>query len=127
MRRYRVSAKPHPQFRGYRKGGIWFPNAPDYVELDENALTDAIRNCPLLLIEEVSDAETHDPTMGMADAQADATAVVEGASTMPQRGATRRARTAPKRARSHRRASRDNATPTRAASIGTLESLTEAR
>ncbi|MDW8106753.1 MAG: hypothetical protein RMK45_04645 [Armatimonadota bacterium] len=126
MRRYRVSAKPHPQFRGYRKGGIWFPNAPDYVELDADALTDAIRNCPLLLIEEVSDAEAHGSTMGVASAQADAAPVAGGARTAPKPTPTRRTRSAAGRARTHRRTGRDDAPPTHAASTGTLEPLMEA-
>jgi hypothetical protein len=66
MRRYRVSAVPHPVFRGYRKGGIWFPNAPAFVELDESALTDALRACPLLQIEEVLTHATDDSPLGVA-------------------------------------------------------------
>jgi hypothetical protein len=67
MRRYRVSAVPHPVFRGYRKGGVWFPNAPAFVALDESALTDAMRACPLLQIEEVDPDANDDSALGMAD------------------------------------------------------------
>ncbi len=90
MRRYRVSAKPHPVFRGYRLEGIWFPNAPDSVELRETELTDAIRQCPLLQIEEVQDDPTDDFTLGVACAQATAAGMAVRARAVPacdQRGA----------------------------------------
>ncbi|MCX7993837.1 MAG: hypothetical protein N2651_09235, partial [Fimbriimonadales bacterium] len=77
MRRYRVSAKPHPVFRGYRKGGVWFPNAPEYVLLGEPELTEAIRACPLLIIEEVSLDEANDTALGVGGVEAGTATVVE--------------------------------------------------
>jgi hypothetical protein len=53
VRVYRVSARPRNEFSGFWRGGILFPNAPDYIELTEEQLTDAIRNEPMLIVQKL--------------------------------------------------------------------------
>ncbi len=50
---YRVSAIPRQDFPGFWRSGIFFPNAPDYVELTEEQMTDAIRNESMLIVQAV--------------------------------------------------------------------------
>lgn len=51
--RYRISAAPRQNYLGFWRSGIFFPNAPAYVELDEEEITPAIRSEKMLIIQPV--------------------------------------------------------------------------
>ena len=54
--KYRVSAIIRSDFPGFRRDGYFFPNEPDFIALDE--VSEAIRQEPMLSIQEVADDNT---------------------------------------------------------------------
>lgn len=51
--RYRISARPRESYKGFWRAGIFFPNAPAYIELENPP--EAILREPMLIIEPIAE------------------------------------------------------------------------
>jgi len=68
--RYRVSAIPRENFSGFWRSGRFFPNAPSFVELEEEEMTDAIRQEPMLIIQPIPEQAQPEPAQPTDEAPA---------------------------------------------------------
>lgn len=51
--KYKISARPREEFPGFWRSGIFFPNAPQYIILDEKQVTPSILSEPMLICEKI--------------------------------------------------------------------------
>lgn len=51
--KYRISARPRESYKGFWRAGIFFPNAPAYIEMENPP--EAILREPMLIIEPIAD------------------------------------------------------------------------